>query len=230
MLDAINISPRDAATPSALQRDVPRDGLRRTATGGLRTLTTNDVLFQKGDTRSGLYRVEHGALCHYIQWDDGRHEVIEFAFPGDIVGLGFVEAHVSTAQAVVETEISHVAPAEFERELAADGLLAARLAAAADREFEALRGRALAAGRDTPVKRLASLLAALAAINGSEGRDGSLIGDDLTAGLIAGQLDLNVAELTHALVELKSKGLVTSAAGGLRLTNIPELEKLASAA
>ncbi len=103
-----------------------------------RRLATNDVLFQKGDTRTALYRVESGALCHFIPWDDGRYEVIEFAFPGDIVGLGHIDTHLSTAEAVVETTVSRVSPADFEHELATDGQLAARLAVAADREFEVL--------------------------------------------------------------------------------------------
>ncbi len=47
-----------------------------------RTLAGGEVLFQAGDTRARLYRVERGALCHYRRWDDGRCEIIEYAFPG----------------------------------------------------------------------------------------------------------------------------------------------------
>lgn len=46
-------------------------------------LAAGDVLFQVGDTHARLYRVERGAVCHYISSDDGRHEIIEFAFPAD---------------------------------------------------------------------------------------------------------------------------------------------------
>jgi CRP/FNR family transcriptional regulator len=196
----------------------------------VRRLAQGDILYQKGDTRSALYRVESGALCHYILYEDGRHEVIEFAFPGDIVGLGHLEAHISTSQAVVATEVSQVSALDLDREIAADSQLALRLAAAADREFEVLRARALAARERTPAHKLAALLAALSHINGSEGRDPALIGDDLSPGTVAARLDLSVDDVTHALVELQRQGLIAATSKGLRLENIGGLEKLADAA
>lgn len=135
MLNAIDITPRMTAAPGA-KPDAAREAARARPATSVRHLAINDTLFQKGDTRAALYRVERGALCHYIQWDDGRHEVIEFVFPGDIIGFGYAETYVSTAQAVIETKVSRVSQAEFERELAADGQLASRLSVAADREFE----------------------------------------------------------------------------------------------
>ena len=68
----------------------------------LQKVPTGTILFKLGDQRR-LYRVERGAVCHYIRWTNGRHDVIEFAFPGDIIGLGHLSTHVSTAHAMVET-------------------------------------------------------------------------------------------------------------------------------
>lgn len=228
MLDAFDIAAYDYATPSRWKGEARRQPACRNADGS-RRLATNDLLFQKGDTRNALYRVESGAICHFVVWEDGRHEVIEFAFPGDIVGLGHLDTHISTAEALVDTTVSHVSPATFERELATDGQLAARLAIAADREFEFLKTRALAANRKVPLQRLASLLAALSGLNGSEGRDATLIGDEFTSGFIADRLGMTVPQVAHTLVELENKGVVASSAGGLRLTNIVELERLAAA-
>ena len=42
----------------------------------VRRLARGETLFHSGAPRR-LYRVERGALCHYLRWDDGRHEVIE---------------------------------------------------------------------------------------------------------------------------------------------------------
>ena len=59
-----------------------------------RSLARGEVLFHTGDKRGKLYRIESGALCHYLRWEDGRREIIEFAFPGDIVGFGHLQSHV----------------------------------------------------------------------------------------------------------------------------------------
>ena len=195
-----------------------------------RTLAGGEVLFQAGDTRARLYRVERGALCHYRRWDDGRCEIIEFAFPGDIVGFGHLEAHISTAQAMVETVVSTVSTEEFERALAGDDHLAARLSAAGDREFDFLRGRAVASGKDKPVERLASFLAALSHVSADEGRDPMLVTDEISSGFVAEHLDMTIDMLVAALRELEQRGVVRSTANGLRIADLSGLEDLARVA
>ncbi len=196
----------------------------------VRELARGEVLFQLGDTRAKLYRVERGALCHYIRWDDGRREIIEFAFPGDIVGFGYLESHISTAQAVVETAVSQFAPEDFERAAETDGQLASRLAASADREFDFLRAQAVKAGEGKPVERVASFLAALSHMSASEGRDPSLVTDEISSGFVAEQLAMTVDGLARALRELEQRGMVRPTPQGLRIPDIDALEKMADAA
>src|SRR3989337_897378 len=129
--------------------------------GPKRVLAVNEFLFRDGQHRGDVFRVERGALCHYIVWEDGHHEIIEFAFPGDLIGFGHRDAHISTVQAMVETEVSVVSPEEFREGLEADAQLAARVAAADDREFAYGRALAVNASADKPVERVASLIAAL---------------------------------------------------------------------
>ncbi len=195
-----------------------------------RTLAGGEVLFQAGDTRARLYRVARGALCHYRRWDDGRCEIIEFAFPGDIIGFGHLEAHISTARAMVETVVSTVTPQEFERALGCDDHLAGRLSAAADREFDLLRDRAVASGKGKPVERLASFLAALSHVGAHEGRDPMIVSDDLSSGLVAEHLDMTIDVLVGALRELEQRGMVRSTDKGLRISDVGALEQLARVA
>ncbi len=195
-----------------------------------RTLSSGEVLFQAADTRAKLYRVERGALCHYRRWDDGRCEIIEFAFPGDIIGFGHLETHISTAQAMVETVVSTVTAHDFEQLLCTDDHLAARLSAAADREFDFLRERAVESGKGKPVERLASFLTALSHMSANEGRDPMIVTDEVTSGLVAEHLDMSIDALGHALRELESRGMVAPTASGLRISNMNGLEKLARVA
>jgi CRP/FNR family transcriptional regulator len=199
-------------------------------TGPLRTLARGEILFQEGDTRGQVYLVERGALCHYVRFEDGRREIIEFAFPGDLIGFGHLEAHVSTAQAMVETSVSLVSAEAFEEALAGNGPLAARASAAADRDFDFLRARAIRSGHGKPVERVASFLAALSQLSADEGRDPTLVTDDIPSGVVAGHLDMTIDALVRALRELEQRGVLRSTGAGLRITDLPALEKLASAA
>jgi CRP/FNR family transcriptional regulator len=211
--------------PEAIERSA-----RTKPSAELRTISTGSALFQAGSPR-GLFRVERGAVCHYVLWADGRHEVIEFAFPGDIVGLGRMATHVSTAQAMVETVVSPLTDEEFEETLELDDRLSFRLAAAVEREFEFVREQALAkASARGPAARVANFLLAVSSLNRPEGRDPELISDDITAGLVADQLGMSIDKLGSVLVALKKQGAVKDTPAGLRIVNAEALQRLADAA
>jgi len=197
----------------------------------VRRLNRGETLFHAGDPRGGIYRVERGALCHYVRWPDGRHEVIEFAFPGDVIGFGHMDFHASTAQAAARTIVSSVSTAEFDRLVESDGMLSARYAAAADREFEYLRLRALQSTQNAPARRVASFLAALAQLSAREGRDPSTVADELTSDTVAEQLGMSVDTFAGVLSELKTRGILADAGEQrLRIPDIAALEKFADAA
>jgi CRP/FNR family transcriptional regulator len=191
----------------------------------VRRLARGETLFQAGDHRTRLYRVERGALCHYVRWDDGRHEVIEFAFAGDLIGFGHLDTHTSTAQAAARTIVSEVDPQEFDELLDSDGQLAARYAAAADREFDFMRMRASALNRNEPARRVASLLLALSRMGESEGRQAHVVTDEVSSSAVADQLDLSIDTLRDVLRELGERGLVSESAQGLRIVDMQALEK-----
>lgn len=195
----------------------------------LQTVDTGEILFQAGDART-LYRVERGAICHYMLWADGRHDVIEFAFPGDIIGLGHLDHHVTTAQAMVDTVVSLVSEETFSSALESDDRLSFRLASAVEREFDYLRDKALAANHVPAAARVANFLLALSAINGPEGREPDLISDDITAGFVAEKLDMSIDKLSAALLELKREGAVKETPAGLRIVNSHTLQRVADAA
>lgn len=199
-------------------------------TGGNLLLKSGEVLFREGETRTKRYQVVRGALCHYMHWDDGHHEIIEFAFPGDIIGFGHLEKHVSTARAMIETLVREVSEYELEQAADMDGSLAARIAAATDREFDVLRERTLGRRERTQSDRAASLLVTLSHINSMEGRDPTLIGDELTSGAVAEQLDTTIDALVAALRDLEVRGVVRATEEGLRITDLDGLEAIARAA
>lgn len=218
MLDSCAASENEEARTDVSGHGRLQSGKARYTTRAVRHLARGEILFQRGDTRARLYRVLSGAVCHYVQWPDGRHEVVEFAFPGDIIGLGNLETHISTAQCMVPTAVEALGGEEADRALSLDAELSARLAAAADREFEYLRERAEAVRAGcAPSRRLASLLLAVAGEHGKSGGEAALVPGDVASGEMAVALGLSLDELTAALRELETRGLVAPEGTSLRL-------------
>lgn len=189
-----------------------------------RCVKTGAMLFQVGGRRQ-LYQVERGALCHYINWPDGRHEVIEFAFAGEIVGLGALSEHVSTAQAMVDTRVRPIDEASFAELCRGDDRLELRAASAMDREFDFVRQRARSSAVVTPSQKVARYLSALVSIAVNEGSVQALGAEDTVSGVVADRLGLDIDALSSALLDLKRRGLVdTSKAGNLIVKDCRALE------
>lgn len=99
-----------------------------------------------------------------------------------------------------------------------------------DEAFEARRGAILCAGNRSPLERVAALLIAISRNNSHEGRDPAAIPETLTCGFVADLLGFPIATLASLLKLLEERGLVTpDEHSGLRLTNLPRLEKLGRA-
>ena len=195
-------------------------------TNQARSLERGECLFQNGDRPGPLYRVVHGALCHYRPRVDGSLEIIEFVFKGDIIGFAHLDKHISTARSLVPTEVSVVACHEFSDALETDEHLAARVTAAADREFDFRRSRAVRSGEGRPTVRVASFLAALVRMRLREGRDPNLITNEISTGVVARELHMSIDCLAAALIELESRGLIQSTPAGIRITDVDLLERI----
>jgi len=192
-----------------------------------RTVAMGATVFQPDEQRR-LYRVESGAICHYVRSAKDEYEVIEFAFPGDIIGLGYLPTHVSTAKAMVETCVSIMTDADLERALKNDNRLFFRLVEAREREFDHLKKRSLSADPRNPIQRLANFLLAIVSINVSEGREPLIIADDVSSGYVAEQLQMSIDTLAKALLGLRRSGLVDVSDNGLRILDFAALETLAA--
>ncbi len=193
-----------------------------------RLLAPNELLFRTGEAKTCFYRVNSGAVCLYEQ-NRAEHPVVDFAFPGDYVGLGFLETHACCARAVTSTEVTCLPLEALASAIDDDYTAQAKLDDAIEREFEYRRATVVEAGRRAPRERLAAFLVSLSRTNSHEGRDPTVIGEACPSVFAAGYLGLGIEDLTALLLELEHRRLIEPYSGGVRLKDIDALEELAGA-
>jgi CRP/FNR family transcriptional regulator, anaerobic regulatory protein len=191
------------------------------------TLAAGDILFQEGDPRRHVYRIETGALCLYRSRPDGGQDVLEFAFPGDLVGIGYLDSHAAAAQATMTTLLSCLPRDTHNAVIEPSARTHTRLTAAIEREVAFLKDALVSRTRPEPLRRIAALFVTLSRQNGYEGREPSVITDSLKCGAVAGHLGMSVDALAQELAELEARGLIEPCDKGLRLLDIDTLLRLA---
>ncbi|KAB2940770.1 MAG: Crp/Fnr family transcriptional regulator [Hyphomicrobium sp.] len=190
-------------------------------------IAANAFIFRAGDPRTHLYRVESGAICLYETGRSDRQSIIEFLFPGDYAGLGFLQKHHLSARALLDSSVT-CHPLDALPDLVKnDPRAQAMLAHSVEREFEARRDELCSAGRRRPIERVAALLVTSARTNVQQGRPAAIIKDSWKCGFIADLLQLTLDDLAALLVELERRGLIAAAGKDLRLLDIPALEAMA---
>jgi len=84
----------------------------------------NTEVYGEDEPAEYLYQVISGAVRTYRSLDDGRRQVIAFYLPGDILGVEASEMHLTSAEAVCDSQVlvvkrsSVMARAEHEKDLA----------------------------------------------------------------------------------------------------------------
>jgi CRP-like cAMP-binding protein len=119
-------------------------------------LASNELLFGIGDPKTHFYAVKSGALVVYEPRWNGHRAIIEFAFPGDLVGLGFLQTHTCSARATVDTCVQRLPLSAQDHLFADDPRAQARLADAIEREVEFLRESSVRFSQQNPLGRLAA--------------------------------------------------------------------------
>lgn len=118
-------------------------------------LHSGQSLFRFSDPKKFTYRVLRGGLALYQPRPPHSDEPIRFAFPGDVVGLGFLAHHVEHALAIADSIFACLPGEQLKALLARDERVRDELDAATDREFEYQR-KSCVERIFTPVARTAT--------------------------------------------------------------------------
>jgi CRP/FNR family transcriptional regulator len=217
-----------AARPGSRPKKIAKQNtLHGRLASNIREFAATELLFSLGDPKTDLYLIESGVIAVYEPRFEGRQAIIEFTFPGDIVGLGFLQTHTCSARASVETVARCVPFSAQDRLVGKDPRSQAALANAIEREFEFLRRASIKFSRENPLGRLAAFLLTLSRQNEEEGRDPTLLTQPLQCGVVADFLALSLDRLGTLLVRLEQRAIIAPCPPhALRVTDLNALKAL----
>ena len=177
--------------------------------GGLpRTIGAREHLFREGDAASHVYIVEAGHVCVYRMVADGRRQVMDFAYPGDIIGLGSVGIHGANAQATAKTRVRCVPVSLLHELLRSDHTIGLRLYEAMSLELQASRELLFTVSQRTAAERVAAFLVALSRRNERRGEDAHEIVLPMTRADIADYLGLTIETVSRTFTKFRVEGLI----------------------
>jgi CRP-like cAMP-binding protein len=199
------------------------------AQASLRRVEEKEFLFAEGDAISHVYRIETGAIALYRVLADGRRQVMGFAYPGDIIGLGVEDEHAMNAQAVKPTRVRCLPVAALRQSAAKDPMLGFKLYEALARELAATRDLMLTTGQRSAMERVAGFLLAFSRRNQRNGQNPTIFELPMTRTDIGDFLGLTIETVSRTFTKLKVLQLIELPhSNQVHLLAIDELESLAA--
>jgi CRP/FNR family transcriptional regulator len=219
-----------ATSPSRMPRPQADGGFdERLSSAPLRRVEAREHLWCEGDQRTHVYRVETGAVCIYKVLPDGRRHVVDFAFAGDLIGLGLTSEHAFNAQALVATRIKGLTVGAFNQALREDSRLALKLYEALSQELDAARAQLLMVSKRVSTERVASFLLTLSERSQKRGADPSVIGLPMRRVDIADFLGLTIETVSRTFTKLKTSRVISLLPGNqVRIVDRARLKDLAA--
>lgn len=194
----------------------------------LRKLESKEHVFCEGDPRAHVFRVEEGVIAIYKTLCDGRRRIIDFAYPGDLIGLGALDAHIMGAQATCSSKVRCLSANALETLAEKDASLALKLYKSVCQELTATRSLLVTVGQRSAVERLAAFLLTLHRRGDHPARD--VIRLDMRRSDIADLLGLTIETVSRTLAKLREMGVIDVELGGttVKLRDVGKLSDLAN--
>ncbi len=202
--------------------------LSRYRLGSHCNLRADATIFKCGDPAPRFYRLISGIVRGYAELADGRRQVTDFLFEGDLFGLQPAGSYSVTAEAVTNVTLAVYSfnarggmPSSVSLDVTRTFLdtVSARLNEA--------RERMMLLGRKTAEERLATFIVQLAAHTGSS--DGTLVTVPMTRGDIADYLGMTLETVCRMFRALREKQIIAlPSASEVRVLDRAALESLAN--
>lgn len=193
-----------------------------------RKLEAKEHVFCEGDPRTHVYRIEDGVIAIYKTLFDGRRRIIDFAYPGDYIGLGMIGEHIMSAQATCASKVRCLSASALETLAEQDASLALKLYKSVCQDLVAARSLLVTVGQRSAVERVAAFLLALHRRTGDDSKD--MVKLAMRRSDIADLLGLTIETVSRTLTKLREMDVIEVEQGGttVMLRDLARLTDLAN--
>lgn len=207
--------------------DPQRYGRTRLDRFGARKLQSKEHVFCEGDERTHVFQIEEGVVTIYRMLKDGRRQIIDFAFPGDFVGLGTTQDHLFSAEATAPTTVRCYGAADLEDTARTDPALALQLYKAVSQELSAARALLVAIGQRSAIERVATFLLMLHRRTASDTSRGDIINLPMRRADIGDFLGLTIETVSRTITKLRSMKVIDVSHGtSVRINDLARLTEV----
>jgi CRP/FNR family transcriptional regulator, anaerobic regulatory protein len=191
-------------------------------------LERGEIVIEQDVTRGALYTVLEGMAMRYRSLPDGRRQIVNFMFPGDLVGLegAFGEPASHSVEALLAARLCVFDSRRFYDLIVARPRLGYDITWLAAKEETALEEHLVALGRRSARERVAYLAVWL--LERARGtcllEGGNRLQVTITQAQIADMLGLSLVHTNRTIKALERAGLVSWRQGAIE---VPDLEATA---
>ena len=176
--------------------------------GTIRRIEAKEHVFCDGDPRTHVFRIEEGVVALSKLLGDGRRQIIEFAYPGDYIGLGTLREHIFDAQATCAAKVRCLSASALEQEASRDAGLALKLYKAVSAELAAARSLLVSVGQQSAMERLSAFLLSLTVRNAGTGGDENVVKLPMRRSDIADLLGLTIETVSRTITKLRTMRVI----------------------
>ncbi len=222
----------DIVREVAFCADLSHDEVKRLATVRCHAaFPASFTVFREGDASDHLFSISNGAVKLYKLMPDGRRQIIDFLFSGDIFGLGVDGGYCYTAETITPTHLCRFTHRKLDSLLVEIPRLERRMYAMAIKDLVAAQEQMLLLGRKTAREKVASFLVQLSRRAVQTGLPASPIALPMSRADIADYLGLTIETVSRTFTQLKRDAIIAlPASGHAVLDNWDALRELAEGA
>lgn len=220
---------RQSLTVTALNSE-RRANKERLERASVRRFQSKEHIFCEGDPRTHVYQIEDGVVTIYQMLNDGRRQIVDFAYPGDFIGLGTTREHLFSAEATSSTRVRCFSASTLEETARSDPGLALQLYKAVSLELSAARALLVAIGQRSAIERVATFLLMLHGRTASAndcGNVNNVVHLPMRRADIGDFLGLTIETVSRTITKLRLMRVIEVSHGtGIRIMDVDRLADL----
>ena len=191
------------------------------------TVHRSHPIYRRGEPTELCWRIVDGCARTVTLMEDGRRQIDEFLWPGDLLGMDDLGVHDVDAEAVIGVTLRRYSRRTVEAMAQSNVKLALRLRTMAATRLRDARRQMALLGRKTATEKLASFLWDMYCR--SAPTDNRLVQLPMKHGDIADHLGMSVESISRILAQLRDSGIVEVLRSGIELRDRAALSDLACA-